>query len=154
MVEPRWLNINIRCIVVDDSSSFINYQFFVIFETKILTSLFIVGRCITRSLQNKPVSPWRGLSHQFTHGIEAHSRICLNDYFVMYVHHDTAMLESLHGIAENVSGNCLHDVFHELGTVAFDAFPFLCSTNTFIGNTLAAKLVYANAGFYIGKLSA
>ena len=72
----------------------------------------------------------------------------------MYVHHDSAVPERLHDIAENISGNCLHDVFHELGTVAFNTFPFLGGTYAIIGNTLTSELVHADAGFYVGKLSA
>ncbi len=33
-------------------------------------------------------------------------------------------------------------------------FPFLGGTNTFIGNALTAGLVNADAGLYVGKLSA
>lgn len=81
-------------------------------------------------------------------------RICLNDCFVMYVHHYAAVLESLHGVAENILGNCLHYIFHELGPVAFNTLQFLGSSDTFTGNTLTAKLVHADVGLYVGELSA
>ena len=36
---------------------------------------------------------------------------------------DEAVPERLHGIAEDVSGDRLDDVFREFGAVAFDALP-------------------------------
>ena len=57
---------------------------------------------------------------------------------------DKAMGESTHGITQNITADCLHDVLHELGTVTFDAFPFFICTNTFIGYGFSTKLILAN----------
>ena len=70
------------------------------------------------------------------------------------MHHDGAAAQGLHGIAEDVSGCGLHNVFHELWPVGIKALPFLSGTDAFIGDTLAAELVNADLGFYIGQLSA
>jgi len=62
-----------------------------------------------------------------------------------------AVLECPHGIHQNVAGNSLHDVFDKLGTVAFEALPFFCGPDTFIGNGFPAETVLADTGFHIGK---
>ena len=68
------------------------------------------------------------------------------------MHHDGTAAEGVHCITETVTGSCLDDVFHELGTVAVEPLPFLCAADAFVGYTIAAKLVSANLGLYIGKL--
>lgn len=70
------------------------------------------------------------------------------------MHNDGAMTQCLHGVAEDVSGCGLHDVFHELGTVGIKAFPFFSGTDPFISDTLAAELVDSDLRFHIGQLSA
>ena len=40
---------------------------------------------------------------------------------------DKAVPECFHDIAEDVAADGLNDVLHELRTIGFDAFPFLCS---------------------------
>ena len=72
----------------------------------------------------------------------------------MNMHNDGAMAQRLHGVAEDVSGCGLHDVFHELGTVGVEAFPFLSGADAFLSNTLAAELIDSDLRFYIGQLSA
>ena len=72
----------------------------------------------------------------------------------MNVHDDGAAAQGLHGVAEDVSGSSLYNVFHELGTVGIKALPFLSGTDAFIGDTLAAEFVNPDLGFYIGQLSA
>lgn len=42
----------------------------------------------------------------------------------MDVSHDAVVPKGLHGIAQNVAADCLDDIFHKLGTVAFDTVPF------------------------------
>ena len=47
----------------------------------------------------------------------------------MYVHYDVEFLQGIHGVTEEISGGCLHDVFHEFRTVedhgiGFDWFVF------------------------------
>ena len=57
-------------------------------------------------------------------------------------------------MCQNISADCLHDILHELGTITFDAFPFLCAAYTLIGHSLAAETVLSHAWFHIGKPSA
>ena len=64
------------------------------------------------------------------------------------------MPECLHGIAEDVTADSLYDVLHELRTVGFDAFPFLCGSDSFIGDGFAAILVFSDTGFHVGEQSA
>lgn len=44
----------------------------------------------------------------------------------MDVSDDEGVLEGFHSIAEYVAADGLDDILHELRTVGFDAFPFLC----------------------------
>ncbi len=40
----------------------------------------------------------------------------------------------IESITEDVAADGLDDILHEFWTVGFDAFPFLCRANTFIGD--------------------
>ena len=60
----------------------------------------------------------------------------------------------MHGIAEKVTGYCLHDVLYELRTIGFDVFPFFSGADAFISYGFAAKSVLANLRFNIAEHSA
>ena len=70
--------------------------------------------------------PIRRSAHLFTDHIQVNIRAAFDDQLIMNMTDDEAMTESLHGVTENVAANGLDDVLHELRTVGFDAFPFLC----------------------------
>lgn len=70
----------------------------------------------------------------------------------MDMHGDKAVLEGTHGVAENVPGGSLHDIFHELRTIGFESFPFFRAANALIGNAVPTKLVLANLWLHIGQL--
>ena len=53
----------------------------------------------------------------------------------MNMHNDGAMAQRLHGVAEDVSGCGLHNVFHELGTVGVEAFPLLSGADALVSDT-------------------
>ena len=72
----------------------------------------------------------------------------------MNVADDKAVPEGLHGIAEDVSGDCLDDVFCEFRTIAFDAIPLLCGAAAKIGDGFTAESVFTDAWLYVGKLPA
>ena len=63
------------------------------------------------------------------------------DQFIMHMSYDEAVAECLHGVAEDVAGYYLDDVLHELGAIGFDAFPFFCGADAFIGDGFTTKLV-------------
>ena len=67
---------------------------------------------------------------------------------------DETVFEGLHGIAENVAADGLDDILHELRTVGFNAFPFLCRADAFIGDGFTAEPVLTDTGFYICQISA
>lgn len=69
----------------------------------------------------------------------------------MDVTEDEAVPKGFHGVAEDVATDSLDDVLHELRTVGFDAFPFLCGSNTFIGDGFSAILVFSDAGLHVGE---
>ena len=67
---------------------------------------------------------------------------------------DLTVPQSLHRVHQNVPGGRLHDVLHELGTVGFDALPFLRATDPFICDGLTAESVLADTGLDVDKVSA
>ena len=80
--------------------------------------------------------PVRRSAHLFADGFQIDTGIAFDDQFIMDMPDDKAVAEGLHGIAEDVAADGLDDVLHELRTVGFDAFPFLCGTNTLIRRLL------------------
>lgn len=69
----------------------------------------------------------------------------------MDVPDDETVTECLHGVAEDIPADGLHDILHELRTVGFYAFPFLGGAYPFIGDGFSAELVLAHPGLHIGE---
>ena len=95
--------------------------------------------------------PRLGSSHLFADSFQINTGIAFDDQFIMHVPDDEAVSECSHSIAEDIAGYCLDDVLHELRTIGFDAFPFLCGANAFIGDGFSAELIGADPWFHIGK---
>ena len=72
----------------------------------------------------------------------------------MNVTDDEAVSESLHGVTEDVTAYGLDDILHELRTVRFNTFSFLCGSNTFIGDGFTAILVFSDTGLHVGEQAA
>lgn len=72
----------------------------------------------------------------------------------MDVTDDAIVGEALDGVAEDVSGDGLDDVFDEFGTVGFQAFPFLGGSGAFVGDGFSAELVCFEFWFDVGEASA
>lgn len=70
--------------------------------------------------------PVRRSAHLLANHTQVNVRAAFDDQFIMNVTDDKAVPESLHGITEDVAADGLDDVLHELRTIGFDAFPFLC----------------------------
>lgn len=68
--------------------------------------------------------------------------------------YNKAVGESPHCVAQDITIDGLYNVLHELRTIAFDSLPFLCISNTFVGDGFTTELVLANLWFYIAKASA
>lgn len=85
----------------------------------------------------------------FADGIKINAGITFDDEFVMDMADDKAVAEGLHGIAEDIPADGLHDVLHEFRTVGFDAFPFLRGADANVGDGFAAELVSSDTGFHI-----
>ena len=47
---------------------------------------------------------------------------------------------------------CLHNVFHEFGTVGADPIPFLSGGDSLVGDAGTAKIVDADTRFYVAKV--
>ena len=70
--------------------------------------------------------PVRRSAHLLTDRIQVNVRAASDDQLIMNMTDDEAVPESLHGVTEDVTADGLDDVLHELRTIGFDAFPFLC----------------------------
>lgn len=96
----------------------------------------------------------RRFAHLLTDHIQVNTRTAFDDQLIMNVTNNEAMPECLHGIAEDVTADSPYDVLHELRTLGFDAFPFLCGSDSFVGDGFAAILVFSDTGFHVGEQSA
>ena len=65
--------------------------------------------------------------------------------------YDEAEGKVLHGEAQEISGDCLDDVFYEFWTVGFYALPFLVCAGAFVGDRFAAETVFSDSGLDIGE---
>ena len=99
-----------------------------------MSVLFIKFGLVAVGAEQDVRHPVRGSAHLFTDSFEIDAGITFDDQFIMDMSDDEAVPESFHGVAEDVSADGLHDVLHKLRTVGFDAFPFLCGSNAFIGD--------------------
>jgi len=95
--------------------------------------------------------PVRRSAHLLADRIQVNVRTAFDNQLIMNMTDDEAVPESLHGVAEDVAADGLNDVLHELRTVRFDAFPFLCGSNTFISYGFAAELILTNTRLHVGR---
>ena len=66
---------------------------------------------------------------------------------------DKAVGESTHGITQDITTDCLHDILHEFWTIAFNPSP-LSIGGSFIGHAVRAELIYTHSRLYIREPSA
>lgn len=76
------------------------------------------------------------------------------DEFVMDMADNLAEGEVLHSEAEEILRDCLDNVFHEFGTVGFDAFPFFICAGSFVGDGFPTETVFSHSGFDVGEQAA
>ena len=120
----------------------------------ILLSVFFVKHgLITVCAEQNVRYPFRGSSHLLTDDFQINAGAAFDDQFIMDMTDDKAVPEGFHGVAEDIAADCLDDILNELRTVRFDAFPFLCGSDTFIGNRFAAKLILADTRLHVGEPS-
>lgn len=62
----------------------------------------------------------------------------------MYMRHNSAGTERLHGVAKDIPADCLHNVFAEFWPVRFQPLPFFCAADAHVGDSIAAELVGAD----------
>lgn len=118
-------------------------------------SIFLIERTLeTVGAEQKPLCPRRCSRHLLTNGRERGALFAFDDQLVMNMGDDIHVPQRLNGIAENVTTDGLRDVFHEFRTVGFDSRPFLCRSQSHVGNRLTTELVLADARLCIGKPSA
>ena len=70
--------------------------------------------------------PVRRSAHLLANHTQVNVRTTFDDQLIMNMTDDEAVPESFHGVTEDVAADGLDDVLHELRTIGFDAFPFLC----------------------------
>ena len=119
-----------------------------------MSVFFIEISLVAVSAEQDVRHPVRRSAHLLANHIQVNIRTAFDDQLIMNVTDDEAVPESLHGIAEDVAADSLDDVLHELRTVGFDAFPFLCGANSFIGYRFAAILIFSDTGLHVGEQAA
>lgn len=115
-------------------------------------SVFFVKQCFVSIGAEQDVwHPVRRSAHLLTDHIQVNIRAAFDNQLIMNMTDDEAVPECLHGVAEDVAADGLNDVFHKLRTVGFDAFPFLCCSDSFVGDGLSAILVFSDTGLHVGE---
>lgn len=76
------------------------------------------------------------------------------DEFVMDMAYDEAGGQILHGKAQEISGDCLDDVFHEFWIVGFYALPFFVCSGAFVGDGFPAETVFPDTGLNVREMAA
>lgn len=77
--------------------------------------------------------------------------MAFDDQLIMDMTTDEAVGQVLHGEAEKIPADSLHDVLYKFRTVGFDAFPFLCGSDSHIGDGFAAELVLTDPRLHVGE---
>lgn len=91
-----------------------------------MSVFFIKAGLITISTEQDVRHPVRRSAHLLTDHIQVNIWAAFDNQLIMNVTDDEAVPESFHGVAKDVAADGLDDILHELRTVGFDAFPFLC----------------------------
>ena len=116
----------------------------------ILMSVFFVKHgLIAVGAEQDVRHPFRGSSHLLTNDLQINAGVAFDNQFIMDVSDDKAVPECFHGIAENITADCLDDILNEFRTVGFDTFPLFRGSDTFIGNGFSAKLILTNSGLHV-----
>ena len=116
--------------------------------------LLIAPAGIPISSQTDARKPGRGLPHDGADVLQVFICGALDDQLIVDMTDDTVIPEVLHGIAEDIAADRLHDVLNEFRTVGFDAAPFLCGIRAIVGDGFGAVLVESHLGLHIGEPSA
>ena len=85
-----------------------------------MSVLFIKIGLVSIGAEQDVRHPVRRSAHLLTDHIQVNIRAAFDDQLIMNVTDDEAVLESFHGVAEDVAADGLDDVLHELWTVGFD----------------------------------
>ena len=96
-----------------------------------MSVLFIKNGLVPVGAEKDVRHPVRRSAHLLANHTQVNIRAAFDNQLIMNVTDDKAVPERFHGVAENVAADCLDDVLHELRTVGFDAFPFLCGCDQF-----------------------
>ena len=116
----------------------------------IFVSVFFIKICFVSVRPKQDVRhPVRGSAHLFADCLQAGCIAAFDYQLIMDVSYDEAMPEGLYGIAEDVAADGLDDIFNEFRSVGFDAFPFLCRADAFVGDGFSAKLIDTDSGLHI-----
>ncbi len=74
-----------------------------------------------------------------------------NNQLIVDMADDEEPGKGAHGITEDIPANCLDDVLNKFRTVRFDAFSFLCGSDSHVGNGLSSERVLPDPWFNIGQ---
>ena len=116
--------------------------------------LLIERALVTICTKINPREPGRSSPHLLTDSFQRDIRTALYDQFVVNVANDRTVGQGLHGIGQNVPGDCLDYVFDEFRAVRFNAAPLFVGIDPHVGDGFAAELILANSRFHVSQPSA
>lgn len=114
--------------------------------------IFFVEWCFVSVAADQDVwHPVWGTAHDGTDAFHRGILAAFYDEFVMDMTYDKMGGQVLHGEAQEISGDCLDDVFYEFWTVGFYTLPFLVCAGAFIGDGFSAETVFSDPGLDVGQ---
>ena len=117
--------------------------------------IFLIPRGSISIPTNKDIRhPVGGSAHLITDCFYIDILACFDDQLIMHVSDNETIAEVLHCKAEKVSGDSLNDVLNKFRAITFDAFPFLCGSDAFVGNGFATETIFTDTWFHVGEASA
>lgn len=120
-------------------------------EGRCFLIFFVEFRLISISADQDIRHPvWRA-AHDRADRVHGDILAAFYDDFVMDMAADEAEGQVSHGEAEEVAGDCLDDVLHELRTVGFDPLPFFVGADSLIGDGFPAETIFSHLWLDVGE---
>ena len=109
--------------------------------TGIFSVLLIKFRYIPIRSELDAAEPLRYSCHLLTEHFKRYILGAFDDELIVDVPTDEAVRECFHGIHQEVSGDGLHYILDKSRTITFKPLPFLISSDSFISDGFATKLI-------------
>ena len=95
--------------------------------------------------------PVQHVCHGLCYFIDQRIFRALDDELIVHVAADVLVLQVLHGVAEDIPGYSLDNVFYEFGAVGLYPFPFFRSSYPHVGDDLISLFSHLHGSSYVGQ---